>query len=83
MLTLEQIQLAQKFLQGALAQSVNDELRLMHEAYGDGLFDETSEDDFCVDVKVTVRDHCSWFDNVHADNGITQRQISTRIGSDS
>lgn len=59
MLTLEQIQLAQKFLQGALAQSVNDELRLMHEAYGDGLFDETSEDDFCVDVKVTVRDHCS------------------------
>jgi hypothetical protein len=59
MLALEQIQFAQKFLQGALAQGVKDELRLMHENYGDGLFDETSEDDFCVDVKVTVRDHLS------------------------
>ena len=59
MLTLEQIQVAQKFLQGAFTQGIRDELRWMHEAYGDGLFDETSEDDFCVDVKVTVRDHCS------------------------
>ena len=59
MLTLEQIQFAQKFLQGALTQGIRDELKFMHENDGDGLFDETSEDDFCVDVKVTVRDHCS------------------------
>ena len=59
MLTLEQIQFAQRFLQGALTQIIRDELRFMHENDGDGLFNETSEDEFCVDVKVTVRDHLS------------------------